>query len=277
MDAQLRQALLAKGMELIGPWVERHFGLPLLGSPDGGNPSAETAARKLSKKDVAFITVKRKDGSVSVIIGTRDLGKTEVAYRLAELLDRRTYCVSPEQRPPSWIEWVTLEDVPEAIEPWSTIIFDDLPAYASNRDYNTSLVQKIERMIPLCRHQKHLHLIFCTQSAAQADRYILDCELAFFKPVGLLMADIERPNIAQIYKRLVNPYFDGRSEWWIKRHVMMMSRGFIGGIPITRVPRNKAEADGAPAPPVVVRDSTPAVHVDVEAVQGDDDGIQITR
>lgn len=199
----------------------------------------------LNEKDMALLNIKRKKGSVTVILGTREMGKSELAYRWAEVLDRRTYGVSPEQKPPGWIERITLSDIKEKVKPWSTIIFDDLPAYAGNRDYNNSLVQELEQLIPLCRHEKCLHLIFNSQSSAQADKYILDCDLAFFKPLGILMDDVERPNIRRIYRNEVNPFFDGRSEWFIKRHAWMRSRSFIGGISVAKVPRTKTLEGGA--------------------------------
>ena len=45
----------------------------------------------------ALEEVKRKDGSVSLDIGTRETGKTVLAHRLAEFYGRPTYSVSPEE------------------------------------------------------------------------------------------------------------------------------------------------------------------------------------
>jgi len=182
------------------------------------------------------MNLKKKLGAVVVILGTRDTGKTELAYRLAEFLGKPTYAVSPEQRPhPDFIQRIKLEEVNELVKPNSTVIFDDLPVYASNRDYNEALVRELERMIPMCRHERRLHLIFSSQNAAQADKYILDCDMAFFKPLGLLYDDLERPNIRRIYKNEVDQHFEGKNDYWIVRHAFMWSRTYKGIIEIKKV------------------------------------------
>jgi len=199
----------------------------------------------LSEKDVALITLSQKIGSVMVVIGTRDSGKTELCYRLAEFLGRPTYAVSPQQKPPDWITWLKIEDVLELTPSNCTLIMDDLPAYMSNRDYNESFTQSIEKVIPMVRHKRmppefpigEVHLIFSTQSAAQADKYILDVDAAFFKPLGLLMGDIERPHIAKIYRDYVNPEFDNKSDDFIKRHAYMFARTFKGLITVSKTGR----------------------------------------
>ncbi len=196
-----------------------------------------------NQKDLALTNVKNKMGSVTVLLGSRDTGKTELAYRLAEFLGRQVFAVSPQQKPPSWITRVSLDDLLTKIPSNSTLIMDDLPAYMNNRSYNDALVQMIERIIPMVRHEPNppdfpigkVHLIFASQSAAQADRYILDCDLAFFKPLGLLLSDVERPGIARIYKLQVDPLFEGKDDNYIHEHAFMMSRTFKGMINFKRV------------------------------------------
>ena len=196
----------------------------------------------LTEKDVALLGLRNKVGSVTVLLGSRDTGKTELAYRLAEFFDRPTYAVSPQQKPPSWITWVKMNEIEERVLPMSTLIMDDLPAYMSNRDYHEELVKTIERIIPMVRHKRippdfpvgEVHLVFCSQSSAQADRYILDCDAAFLKPLGLLMGDIERPNIAKLYRTLVDPEFAGHDDVWIQKHAYMLSRTFRGIIDVKK-------------------------------------------
>lgn len=197
--------------------------------------TTEPSGITLTEKDVALIELRRKDGAVIVILGTRGTGKTELAYRLAEFLEKPVYAVSPEQKPhPAFIKRIKLEEI-EEVPPSSTIIADDLPAYASNRDYNEALVRQLERIIPMCRHERKLHLIFVSQSAAQADKYILDCDMAFLKPLGLLYDDLERANIRRIYRNYVDPEFDGKSEDFIVRHAYMLSRSYRGIVEIKKV------------------------------------------
>ena len=205
-------------------------------------PQAQQSRTLLTDKDVALLNLKKKAGSVIVLLGSRDTGKTQLAYRLAEFLERPTYAVSPQQKPPDWITWVKLNEIEEKVKSRSTLIMDDLPAYMSNRDYSEQMVQVIEKMIPMVRHEAippefpigEIHLIFSSQSSAQADRYILDCDAAFLKPLGLLMGDIERPNIAKIYRMVVNEEFEGKDDAWIQKHAYMLSRGFKGLIEVSK-------------------------------------------
>ena len=206
-----------------------------------GNPEQEQT-EELDTKDLALLNLKRKKGAVIVALGSRDTGKTELCYRLAEFLEKPTYAISPQQKPPSWITWVKLDEIWERVKSGSTLIMDDLPSYMSNRDYNEAVVREIESLIPMVRHEPmppdlpigEIHLIFSSQSAAQADRYILDCDAAFLKPLGLLMGDIERPNIAKIYRQLVNPEFDGKDDLWIQKHAYFLSRQYKGLINIEK-------------------------------------------
>lgn len=196
----------------------------------------------LTQKDVALINLRNKLGAVIVVLGSRDTGKTELCYRLMEFLGKPAYAVSPQQAPPSWITRVQIEDLFERVPPDSTLLMDDLPAYMSNKDYSDSFVRAMEKVIPMVRHEPHppeyplgqIHLIFASQSAAQADRYILDCDVAFLKPLGLLMDDMERPNIAKIYRNMVNPEFDSKDDMFIKKHAYMMSRTYRGLIEVKK-------------------------------------------
>ena len=194
----------------------------------------------ITDKDRALLILKQKKGAVTVLLGTRETGKTELAYRLAQFLGRDVYAVSPEQRPPKWIIRIKAEEL-LTIPPKVTLICDDLPAWASNRDYNEALVKGLERLIPMVRHEKELQLIFCTQSAAQADKYILDCDMAFFKPLGLLYEDYERQNIKRIYRDHVDQHFDGKSDYWIVRHAYMWSRIYRGIITVNKANQNAQE------------------------------------
>lgn len=208
--------------------------LPSLGN-NGQESKSGIEPKSDHERDDALLSVKNLDGSVTVLLGARGTGKTELAYRLAKFYGRPTYAISPQQVPPSWIHRVTLENMFQEVKPRSTLIADDLPAYASNRDYNEGLVQALEKVIPMARHEStpdhpigEIHLIFCSQSAAQADKYILDCDLALFKPLGLLIGGVERPHIAKIYREFVDPEFDGKDMDWIRKHAYIFSRTWRG-------------------------------------------------
>ena len=208
-----------------------------------GTSSERKPNLALDEKDIALLNVKKKDGSLSVLLGSRDTGKTELSYRYAEFLGRPTFAVSPQQNTPSWITRIRIEEIFSRLPRMSTLILDDLPSYASNRDYNDGLVQTIEKVIPMIRHEPNppefpvgqIHLIVCSQSAAQADKYMTgDCDICFLKPLGLLMNGMERPNVARIYRELVDVEFEGKDDMFIKRHAYMLSRGFRGLVTVSK-------------------------------------------
>jgi len=202
---------------------------------------------------VGLNALKKKTGANIVLLGSRGVGKTELSYSLARFLGRPTFAVSPQQTPPSWITLLKLHEVFTKLPRMSTLIMDDLPAYASNRDYREELIQSLEKLIPMIRHEPHppeqpvgeIDIIFCSQSAAQADKYILDCDMALFKPLGLLAADYERPNIKRIYRDYVDPYFaqattggndPANVDEWVHHHAWLRCREYNGGIYFDKVP-----------------------------------------
>lgn len=209
-----------------------------------GNPIPKQGTTTiLTEKDTALISLRQKMGSVTVVVGSRETGKSVLCWRLAEFLERPTYAVSPQEKPPGWITWIqNPTDLFEIVKPDSTLICDDLPAYASNRDYNEAMVRMIEKAIPMVRHDPQppeyplgrVHIIFSTQSTAQADKYILDCDMAFFKPLGLLLQDTERPAIAKMYRTMIDPEFEGKDDMFIKQHAYMLSRTYKGLITIKK-------------------------------------------
>ncbi len=218
-----------------------------------------------NSKDQALMEVKGKAGSITVVLGTRETGCTTLCLRIAELFARPTFIISPQETPPAWAKPVTLSQALSGMIPeHSTLILDDLAVYMGNRDYSDADVKKMEKAIPMVRHDKHppdypigkTHMIFRTQSAAQADKYILDCDLAFFKPLGLLTNDMERPSIARLYRKEINPYFAGKNTEFVRKHAYMMHQSYRGLITVSK-PTNEGhemayhpgqQPEGAPPP-----------------------------
>lgn len=189
----------------------------------------------LNEKDVALIELRQKDGAVIVVLGTRGTGKTELAYRLAEFLGKPVFAISPEQVPhPDFITLIKPEEINERVPPNSTLILDDVPTFMSNRDYHDSLVREIEKIIPMVRHQRKLHMIFCSQSGSIADRYILDADCAFLKPGSIFLEDLERPGIKKWYQE-ANQFFQNKDMEWVRRHAFMVTPTFKGIIEIKKV------------------------------------------
>lgn len=188
----------------------------------------------ITEKDLALINLKKKDGAVVLILGRRDSGKTVLAHRIAEFLERPVYAVSPEEKPPDWITEIKLEDV-ERVPVNSTLIMDDLPVYMSSRDYSEALVRNIEKIIPVVRHpNKRLMLIFVSQTSGYADRWVMDADAVFLKQGSILYADIERPAVKKLMDKAA-PYFSGQNEYWLKRHAYLVTDSWEGIIGVTKV------------------------------------------
>jgi len=181
------------------------------------------------------MNLKKKLGAVILILGKRESGKTVLAYRLSEFLNRPTYVVSPNQKPLPWMTSIKLEDV-ENVPPKSTLLLDDIPVYLSSKDYHESLVRNVEKLIPVVRH-KGIMLIFCSQTSGFADKWVMDADAIFLKQFSILYADIERPAVKKLMDKAA-PYFEGKSEIWLKKHSYFITDSFEGIISISKASKD---------------------------------------
>ena len=186
----------------------------------------------MSDKDKALLNLKKKDGAVILILGKRESGKTVLSQRLAEFLGRPTYCISPNQKPLSWMTEIKLEDI-DNVPPNSTLIMDDIPLYLSSRDYNEAIARNVERLIPVVRHRK-IMLIFISQTSGFADRWTMDADCIFLKQSSILYADIERPAVKKLMDK-ATPYFGNQTDIWLKKHAYFITDSFEGVIEIKKV------------------------------------------
>jgi len=197
--------------------------LGISGEQGNGHSSGEQEIGDLS----SIAALRRKDGSVTVLIGRRESGKTVLGYRLAEILGRPTYAVSPEEKPPKGVTELSFEELEDQPPVRSTLLLDDIPVYASQHDYTSQSVRTLEKIIPMVRHRRKLHLICSTQSSGLSDKFIMDADLVLLKPANLLFADIERPAVARIYRQ-VQPLFDQMTEYSRRRHVFVLAQDWKG-------------------------------------------------
>ena len=181
--------------------------------------------QNLGAKDAALQNLKRKDGGVILILGRRESGKTILSRRVAQFMGRKTYAISPEEKLPSWITKIAIEEVDD-LPPDSTLLLDDLPVYMSSRDYQEAAVRTIERLIPVTRHRK-IWLVFISQTSGFADRWVLDADAIFLKQFSLLYADIERPSVKKLMDK-AKPHFEDKSDEWMKRHCYLITDSFEG-------------------------------------------------
>lgn len=173
------------------------------------------------------LALKHKDGAVITIFGRRESGKSKMSYRLAEILGKPTYAVSPEEKTPEGITELAIEELETKPPPNSVLVLDDLPVYMSGRDYHDPYVQIVERLVPVVRHRRRIILIFSSQSSGQTDKYALDADLLLFKPLSILYQDTERSGVMRIYKR-IEPIFKVMSDYQLKRHAYMIAHNWEG-------------------------------------------------
>ena len=174
-----------------------------------------------------------RDGSVVLILGRIETGKTVLGYRLCQGLQRPIYAISPEQTPPEWAKEIKLEEIAEKPPPNSTLFCDDLPLYASQRDYYDTYVRTLERIIPVVRHKRRIHLLFSAQSSGMIDKFVMAANMIFFKPPNLLFLDIERPSVRAIYRKLM-PIFNQMTEDQLKRHAFLWAQNWRGLVRIDK-------------------------------------------
>lgn len=169
----------------------------------------------------------RKPGGVILILGARDTGKTVLSLRLAEIINKPIYCIWPEQNPPKGVISITTSEIDSLPPNGSTLLLDDIPVTMSSRDYHRRFSQTVERLIPVVRHKRQMHLIFSSQASSMADRYVLDADLVFLKRANKLLGSLERPAVIKLYRQ-VSPLFDQMSERQQQRHVFIYSQNFTG-------------------------------------------------
>lgn len=191
----------------------------------------------------------QKQGSVVPILGAPEMGKTVIARRLAEIIDRPTFCVSPEEKPPKWITWITLDDVLDAkkVPTMSTVILDDILLYASIRDYTSPAVQKLERTMSVARHKRKIIIIWCAQVSALVDKNLLMGPMVILKPPSLLFEDIERDAVRKLHKR-AEEIWAGKSEGWLHRHCYVIGHSFEGVVKVNMARSRRL----APPPPLLL-------------------------
>ena len=174
------------------------------------------------------IKMKHKDGSVILIIGRRESGKTVLAYRLMEIIEKPAFALSPEAPVPGWVTRLKRGDITDDNPPKrSTLFIDDLPVVMSSRDYQDPFTQYIEKMIPVVRHRRKIHMLFATQLATLADKFTLDADIVLLKPANLMFLDIERPAVAKWYKHVM-PIFDRMTELEQKKHAVLLCSDYRG-------------------------------------------------
>ena len=183
----MRTKRINPAIALLGNAILDHFGLQPQSSFRGNGSGVPELV------DIPTIQrLKRKQGAVVLILGKRESGKTILSQRLAQILQRPTYAVSPEQKTADWIQELRLDEISQRPPPYSTLLLDDLPTYMSSRDYLNPLVRTIEQLIPVVRHRRKIILIFSSQSSGQADKWCMDADAVFMKPLNWLYAETER-------------------------------------------------------------------------------------
>ena len=194
--------------------------------------------------------LKRKAGSVTAIIGARDMGKSVVGYRLMEILGRPQYAVSPEQRPPRGITRLKFTDLDNEPPPFSSLFLDDIAVHMSSRDYTGPDVRQVEKLFPMVRHERKLHLISAAQLASIVNKYVLDADLVILKAPSIIYKDIERQMVKTLQDR-ASQVWAGKSDWWLQRHCYVITRRWEGIARVALPSKHPIEEEPSDAPMIV--------------------------
>jgi len=174
-----------------------------------------------------------QQGSVTTILGRPKTGKTIAARRIAEEIGLPVYTVSLKEKPPSWITPISFKDTETEPPPYSTLILDDALEYASISNYGDSTLDILHRNVFTVRHERKIHIIWCAQTSGLLDKYALASEVIVLKPPSILFEDMERPMVRKIQKRIMREVWDGKSDYWLKRHAFVLSHSWQGVVRVS--------------------------------------------
>jgi len=177
--------------------------------------------------------LQNKDGHVITILGRPEIGKSVLAARIAEIISKPTYIISPVARPPRWMTQIDIKDVETEPPPYSTLILDDMLEYMNNKTYYDKYVQLLEKVIFTARHERKLMVISCSQSSGLGDRHALAGGIICLKPPSILFEDLDRPHVIKLHKRAM-PNWEGRSERWLQRHAYILTHTWEGLVRVNK-------------------------------------------
>lgn len=134
---------------------------------------------------------------VYLILGGRGTGKTALALRLAQILDRDTYAIGiPSSVAPKGLNTMLMTDI-ASVPKHSVVIIDDASLYASSADARSAPMLALQGLINICRHVD-VTLLITGQQAASLYKYVMDADGLFLKPPGLLFKEFERAEVAKL-------------------------------------------------------------------------------
>ncbi len=242
---------IALGINLLTPIIEEKLGINLLG--DSYNTNIDDYPEISEIPPVKKLQA--REGTIVPVLGAPEEGKTVVACRLAELIDRPTYMVSPAVKPKyNWIKHITFDAFirnmdkkskvnDQKIEPYSVVILDDALDYASSKDAreNDAKVRELERIIPVARHEHKIILIVCAQVSSLLDKYLLSGAMIVLKRPSILFEDTERIGVKKLYDRAYDSW-EGQSDAFCHRHAYIISHNWEG-LAAVNLPQNKEYYD----------------------------------
>ena len=166
---------------------------------------------------------------VYLVLGARGTGKTALALRLTEILERSTYAVGiPNDVAPSWITPVTIDDLIDTPN-HSVVIIDDASLFASTSQARSPEMLALQELINICRHVD-ITIIITGQQAASIYKYVMDADALFLKPPSLLFKEFERAEVAKLFALAQGAFAQIPQHQRIKRlrSVFVVSPEYVG-------------------------------------------------
>lgn len=164
------------------------------------------------------------------ISGPRGSGKSALAYRIAQDMQRETFILNAPIHLP-WVQPLNpkhLDDVPEGC----VVIVDDAGQVASSRDYNSKIGQAAIKVAIEARHED-LVVIANTTISSLVNKYLLDADAVFFKRPSDMSEFVERQGMQRILRVVEREYEqldmspEAEAGWVYARSTKFRYRGML--------------------------------------------------
>lgn len=189
----------------------------------------------------------KRDSGVFIILGQKGSGKTSLMLRLAEDIDRPTFCLGIDgDLLPDWIEEIKPDEV-DRLTNDTCLIIDDASLVYGTGDYHSKAALMLAELINVLARQQHKIVILNSHRSAILQRQLVEPDVLFLKPASLMFEDNEREGMTKRFQRAQEELFDHIPESQWTSHVYCFTHSWRGALYYekptfwnSRISRNKA-------------------------------------
>ncbi len=159
-----------------------------------GRDTIEGEYRVLEDPTPMLVKLYKSPNGIIGVLGARGTGKTALSLAIAQFLNRPIYAIGISPQAMDDLGTSIGPDEIDTVPDGSTIIIDDAGLSFGTRDYAQEASQKLHDLLATVRH-RDIMIIANSTSSATMDRYLLDADIIFLKPVSRFHAEAERRGI----------------------------------------------------------------------------------